>query len=51
MRVAHSVATNNDVGFISNPGGTFKSLLGTNMVDGNGTNKSGQIITLNPDLK
>lgn len=50
MRVARSMATNNDVGFFNGTSGTFKSLRGTNMVDGNGTNRVGAIITLNPDV-
>lgn len=47
MRVARSTATNNSThGFSNNGmGGTFKSLAGTNMVEGNGTNKFGTIIT------
>lgn len=47
MRVARSTATNNiSHGFSNNNmGGTFKSLAGTNMVEGNGTNKFGNIIT------
>lgn len=49
MRVARSTATNNIFhGFSNNNmGGTFKSLAGTNMVEGNGTNKFGTIITFN----
>ena len=49
MRVARSMATNNGGGF-NNFGGTFKSLRGTNMVDGNVTNRVGIITTLNPDV-
>jgi len=50
MRVARSVATNNNYGFINKGyNAQFKSLAGTNMVDGNTTNRSGQITTVSPD--
>lgn len=46
MRVARSTATNNGTGFSNSANGsTFKSLSGTNMVEGNGTNRVGTIIT------
>ncbi|HEX6622384.1 MAG TPA: right-handed parallel beta-helix repeat-containing protein [Pyrinomonadaceae bacterium] len=50
MRVSNSVATNNSYGFYkSGLYSTFKSLAGTNMVEGNQTNRFGQIITFSPD--
>ncbi|MET0650501.1 MAG: right-handed parallel beta-helix repeat-containing protein [Pyrinomonadaceae bacterium] len=49
MRVARSVATNNHYGFFNSGVGKFKSLAGTNMVDGNETNRAGQITTFSPD--
>jgi hypothetical protein len=45
MRVSRSVATNNDVGFYA-AGGLIRSLRGTNLVDGNGTNINGTITTI-----
>jgi len=49
MRVARSVATNNNYGFQNSGAGKFKSLAGTNMVDGNVINRSGTITTFSPD--
>jgi hypothetical protein len=49
MRVARSVATNNNYGFQNSGAGKFKSLAGTNMVDGNSINRSGTITTFSPD--
>lgn len=49
VRVARSVATNNYYGFYSDGTSKFKSLAGTNMVDGNKTNRLGTITTLSPD--
>jgi hypothetical protein len=43
------VATNNHYGFFNRGVGKFKSLAGTNMVDGNEANRSGQITTFSPD--
>ncbi len=49
VRVARSVATNNYYGFYSDGTSKFKSLAGTNMVDGNKTNRLGLITTFSPD--
>ena len=50
VRVARSVATNNYYGFYNdNSGSKLKSLAGTNMVDGNKTNRLGPITTFSPD--
>ncbi len=50
MRVARSTVTNNtEIGFKQFPGGTFQVLAGTNMVEGNGTNKLGTITAVGTD--
>lgn len=50
VRVARSTATNNFYGFYNGGGGSkLKSLAGTNMVDGNKTNRLGTITTFSPD--
>jgi hypothetical protein len=46
MRVARSVATSNNYGFFNSAGGSFRSLSGTNLVEGNEMNRFGTIVTI-----
>jgi hypothetical protein len=50
VRVARSSATNNHYGFYNDSSGSkLRSLAGTNMVDGNKTNRIGPVTTFSPD--
>lgn len=51
MRVARSVSTNNNYGFFNQGTSKFKSLAGTNMVDGNQSNWFGPITLFSSDVK